>query len=129
MNEFAHNIAFTLDQDKPDACIINVGCNNLRNDPPHDIVNEIMDTVRLCHEKGVNEVFVATIPFRMEKAREAEAVNDLLIAKSSINDFIIINNSNITRSHISGDFTHLNNDGLQVIANNFIRSLNDVHRD
>ena len=62
----------------------------------------------------------------MEKTREAEEVNDLLRAKSSVHDFVLINNDNITRSHIYVDNCHLNDGGLEIMANNFINAINSV---
>ena len=43
--EIAHNSQYTLGNDKPDTCIINVGTNNISKNSPSEIVAHIMEIV------------------------------------------------------------------------------------
>ena len=114
----------TLRQDKPDTCIINVGSNNLGKDQGHEIAKKIINIVNICHEHGVNDVYVSSIPVRVGKEQEVKDVNNFLRARTFLHDYILIDNSNITRSNLGRDNIHLNYDGTVLIANNFIRAIN-----
>ena len=45
----AHFFLLTLNEDKPDTCIINIGSNNLSRDQPHEIVADIINVVNIYH--------------------------------------------------------------------------------
>ena len=115
--------------DKPDVCFIDIGRNNLGQDQSHEIAKEIVNIVKLCHNHDVNDVFVSGIPLRIGKEEEVYDVNIFLQARTFLNDFIMIDNSNTTRSHIARDNIHLNNNGTWVIANNFVRAINRSRSD
>ena len=91
---------------------------------PIDIAEQIIKVVKMCHEKGVNTVYVSSIPLRKGKEQEVNDVNNFLRANTFMHDFILIDNSNITLSHIYRDNVHLNFNGTRIIANNFIRAIN-----
>ena len=127
--DLAHYCLLSLQEDKPDTCIINVGTNNVNRNKPHDIATEIMNIVDICHKYGVNDVYVSSIPFRLGHEQAVNDLNNLLRGKTYLNDFILINNSNITRSHICRDNIHLNYSGTALVANNFIRAINGKRGD
>jgi lysophospholipase L1-like esterase len=129
VKDLAHYSVLTLQEDKPDTCIINIGSNNLNRNQPADIAEEIIKIVEICHKHGVNDVYVSAIPLRLGKEKAMNDVNNFLRARTFLNDFILIDNSNITRSHICTDKIHLNFSGTVVIAKNFIRAINGKRGD
>ena len=54
----------TLELEKPDICIIHVGTNKIGRDEPFEIANGIAETVKTCHDLGVNKVYVSSIIYR-----------------------------------------------------------------
>ena len=124
-----HHCELTLSDDKPDACVINIGSNNLGKDQPHEIANQIIRIVNKCHEHGVNKVYVSSILLRIGKDREMRGVYNILRTKRSLHDFILIDNSNIKHHHLGKDNIHLNYNGTIVLANNFIRAINGTRAD
>ena len=129
VKDLDHHCELTLSDDKPDACVINIGSNNLGKDQPHEIANQIIRIVNKCHEHGVNKVYVSSIPLRIGKDREMRGVYNILRAKTFLHDFILIDNSNIKHHHLGKDNIHLNYNGTIVLANNFIRAINGTRAD
>ena len=84
VKDLAHYCLLTLNEDKPDTCIINIGSKNLSRDQPHEIVAEIMNVVNICHTYGVKNVYVSLIPFRIGHEQAGEDVNNLLRKNISI---------------------------------------------
>ena len=123
--ELAHYCIPTLLEDKPDTCIINVGTNSLRRDKPLDISNEILNIVGICHNYGVNNVYVSSITYRPQFQKSVSELNKLLLDHHLQNDFKMIVNDNITGEHIWKDKIHLNHKGTIILANNFIKCINN----
>ena len=85
--------------------------------------------VKVCQQHGVNEVYVSEIIYRPDKEKEVEEVNVFLKARSVIDNFRLISNRNIYRRHLrKNDQLHLNIYGTNILANNFINSLNSATR-
>ena len=124
VQDLAHYCLLTLRVDQPDVCVINIGCNNLDRDTPHDIYKGIINIVNICHHHGVNDVYVSAIPLRIGSEKAMADVNNFLRAKACFYDYFLIDNSNIQHHHISRDSTHLNYNGTILIANNFLKAIN-----
>ena len=114
----------TLTNDKPDEIIIHVGTNSLRTDDPCTIANDIISIVNTCRYYGVNTIYVSAITFRPGLETEVKQVNDILYHKSHIHSFKFIGHSNIGSSLMFKDRIHLNDEGSNVLKNNFIRAVN-----
>ena len=123
VKELKHYCLFTLMEDCPDNVILNVGCNSINKDNPQEIANDVLDIVDLCHLYGVGGIFVATIICRKNFQDDIDEVNNILRSNESLREFQIIDNGNITYSHIWRDNYHLNDAGLSILANNFIDTL------
>ena len=80
--------------------------------------------VKVCQQKGVNEVYVSEIIYRPYKEKQVDEVNVFLKARSVIDNFNHIHNGNIHRRHLRKDNLHLNDEGTNLLANNFINALN-----
>ena len=61
---------------------------------------------------------------RVGKQQPVIDINNYLRARTFVNDFILIDNSNIAYDDIFRDNIHLNFNGTKKIANNFIRAIN-----
>ena len=115
----------TLIEDKPDIAILCIGTNNLskKNQSALDIVTEIIEIVFKCKESGVNEVFVSGLPCRPAYQSTIDEVNDLLKTNASTYGFMFISSSNIEYTHLYKDKLHLNNEGIILLANNYLGAL------
>ena len=56
--DLTHHCLPTLQEDKPDSCIINVGSNDVGRMQPDNIAKHILKTVKICHQYEVNDVYV-----------------------------------------------------------------------
>ena len=123
---FLNHCAYaSIMEDKPNTMIICAGTNNLteRKQSAEQIALEIMKIVKTCHDGGVNKVLVSSITCRPSHQTKIDEINELLQHYASIYDFQYIYNSYIQSRHLSGN-VHLNNDGINMLANNFLAQLN-----
>ena len=128
--EIEHYTVKILESKNIDAVILNVGINNIKSKhstvkTETDITTKIIKIVSMCREAGVNDVFVSgitCIPLNEKKVRD---INELLKLNARQLQYILIDNQNIVKEkHLWKDKMHLNRDGLNISANNFIESLN-----
>ena len=125
----AHHMKPTLDEEKPDIVIINIGTNNLTKkkwQTEEDIVKEIIQVVNDCKQNGVNEIYVSGLTVRRGFYHRIKAINELLQKKSGTYSYSFIDNSNIRDHHLRNDGLHLEYEGTCILANNFIDALNYV---
>ena len=73
IRDLDHHCELSLRDDKPDACVINIG-----KDHPFEIAKQTINIVNKCHEYGVNKVYVSSIPMRMGKERDVQEVYNFL---------------------------------------------------
>ena len=134
VEEIEHYTVKILESKNIDAVILNVGINNIKSKhstvkTETDITTKIIKIVTMCREAGVNDVFVSgitCIPLNEKKVRD---INELLKLNARQLQYIFIDNQNIVKEkHLWKDKMHLNRDGLNILANNFIESLNNVFR-
>lgn len=91
------------------------------------IANEVLSIGATAVELGVNNVIVSGIVKRkngMELERKRRQVNELLSKLSLDNNFLYINNDNISLNDICDDRVHLEESGNVKIANNILNTLN-----
>ena len=98
--------------------------SGLHENSPQEIANDIFAIVDICHQYGVGQVYIPTITCRKNFQKEIDELNNLLRSNESFYDFKVIDNGNITNSHIWKDNIHLTDDGLGILANNLIGALN-----
>ena len=122
--DLQHYCTRTLDMDKPDIVIINVGTNSIGTDDPFTIAREIIKIVKICHERGCNKVFVSAITHRPNYPDVVEQLNNVLRAWQLNHDYEIIYNDNIKTNCLSYDNLHLNKRGKERLCANFRRALN-----
>ena len=118
-----HHCDFYLREYKPDNVIINIGTNNLQIDDIYEINKNIIEIVQRCQEYGANRIIVSEITFRREFEPKIKQINELLHENKLRYNYEVIDNSRIEGKHLY-DMVHLNNEGLTILANNFIGVLN-----
>ena len=98
--------------------------NNNQN--PEDIAMRIMDIGNKCVAYGVKKVFISAILQRSNESlnKIIDNINFILQDLCANNDFIFLNHLNISMDHLYDD-VNLNNDGMCLLANNFIYNLNE----
>ena len=122
--EIAHYCAPTLEEEKPDAVIIHTGTNCLRTQEISKIGQDILSIVDICHNYGVNNVFISGCTYREGVQKEVRELNNFIHANEMVKDFVFIHNDNIKEEDIWTDRIHLNNQGTTKLTNNFINALN-----
>ena len=122
--EIAEYVVSILKKDKLDAIVIQAGCNSLPNKEVGAIADDIFEIVNLCHEHGVNDIFVSGITHRYFYANKVRELNEYLNQHSAAFEFNFINNDDILPADIINDGIHLNLMGLYKIARNIIKSIN-----
>ena len=114
----------TLENEKPDICILHVGTNQIGKVDPFAIAADIIKVVKTCQSKGVNKVYISGIIQRSDYPDQVILLNNILRAWQPLHDFTFIFNENLDSSCISYDKKHLNRKGKSRLASNFRRALN-----
>ena len=91
------------------------------------IVQYILQIGRTCRQSGVKDIFISSITYRsnpneMKRVRE---INNILKSMCVAENFIFICNDSIGKEHLWKDGLHLLDGGTNILANNFIKSLNE----
>ena len=116
---------------QPDALIIHCGTNDLRKDDPETNAKKITD-IALESKKMVKHIAVSSIlargdPDLMEGKRLQ--VNSLLVKSLAENEIHCIRHQNIDhewRLLLFDEGIHLNNEGTNVLGQNFVNYINTV---
>ena len=125
----------TLADEKPEVFVIHAGCNDLstkrgevlNQTVANEVAGVIIDMGKVCIQNGVNKVFISSIVFskNFTKQKLISELNDVLKERCIVYGFVFLNNSNIKKEHLWKDGTHLVEEGKVLLANNFIKSLNN----
>ena len=108
---------------KPDEIILHVSTNNLQNDSPGMIANNILKLAQKIENHGIRSA-ILLITFRNDNLWEkAKVVNSILLSESSN----VTEHANITGSHLNGSNLHLNRRGIAASASNFISYICSHH--
>ena len=117
----------SITNDKPDKVILHVGCNDISKGErdARKIANDIFEVARFCRRGGVNNVYISGIlvmnNFNLNSV--ARKVNYILSTEGALENFIYIDNTRITIDMLY-DRIHFNDVGRNLLANNFINSIN-----
>ena len=131
IKQLHHYIEPSLIDDCPDAVILHIGTNDLKhaknqNENPKEIAMRIIDIGNKCIAHGVQKVFISEILQRSNASlnKIIHEINNILQDLCTTNNFLFIAHTNISMDHLY-DEVHLNNDGMNILANNFINILNE----
>ena len=84
----------------------------------------LLNVVHKCHMNGVNDVYVSGITVRPRYQKERKKINEILRNNATDHRCVFICNNNIEELHLSRDNLHLNNKGIILLANNFLKAVN-----
>ena len=122
---------------KPDQVVIIAGTNSLTQAfyekgvvDEYEIVESVMKIGRDAHEHGAKKVYISGIMARRgNQYRDAVSrVNDLLYMVCLAENFVFIDQRDITLSHISSDGLHLNYDGSTILKMNILSVFSTFNR-
>ena len=110
-----------LNEENLHRIIINVGTNNLsyQNQIENEIMMEIIEIAKKCHQYGINEIFIAGLTIRPRYDKQIN-INNLLTEYATKFNYRFIDNTDIMEKHLWKDKLHLNEQGTIILANNFI---------
>lgn len=116
----------TIEEEKPDIILLNIGTNNLTKErqTEEETVGEILRMVDVCRSYGVNEIYVSGLTVRRGYTAKINNINRMLGQKAGENNFTFIDNTNIELCHLQQDGLHLQGKGTEILATNFINALN-----
>ena len=121
-----HYALHTLQTSKPEIVKINIGLNNIKKDKPITIAEDIISLATVCKSYGVQKVFVSGITPRYSYQTNINELNNILEGKQVEYGYFFIKNVNVlAHEHLWRDKVHLNDAGLDMLANNFLDILND----
>ena len=137
-----HQISTHLDEEWPDAVVIQCGGNDLPTShqnpkPILEIANHIMDIVEVCRMYSVKEIIVCNVlpreSFHLQLRRKE--LNDLLKSLCSVQNVHFLDTDgqadkrrNIVLSkHIEEDGVHLNSIGSDILRDNIVDCLNSLN--
>ena len=122
-----------LKEVRPESVILQIGSNDIptpRNNPVPvvDIAKTIIQTGLMCREYGAKNIFIGGVMPRRQQYtfNRCMDLNNILKNECLLHGFIFINNSNILPEHLYFDGIHLNNEGSDVLARNYLFYLNSV---
>ena len=122
-----------LRENRYETVLLQIGSNDIPTPrsnpvPVEEIAKIIIDTGLMCREYGVKDVLIAGIIPRRQwyTFNRCAELNKILIAECKLHNFIFIDNSNVLPTHLHSDGIHLNDEGSEVLTQNYLFSLNSI---
>ena len=111
-----------LEEVHPDTIILHIGGNDLSNpnSTAKNVLEEIINIIKMCRNGRVNDIIVSAITTRPACQEKIDELNKLLKNNANTHNYIFCDNSNIQRNHLWKDKVHLNNEGMTLLAINYI---------
>ena len=125
--DLLHYSTRTLQNDKPDMAILNIGTNRIGKEDPFERAKDIIAIVKSCQKEGCDEVFVSAITTRGDFPDLVIQLNNILRAWEGKYDYRLIFNDNIDYLCLAKDQHHLNNIGITRLRANFRNVLEKCH--
>ena len=125
-------IPVNVEEERPDNVVIAASGNGVPTGPKlsvplQKIVDDVIQSGKLCKDKGVKQVYISSFLPRRSlhyQSRRME-LNKLLRDQCKSNGFVFMANSNIEMEHhLADDGVHLNSDGSSIICKNLLYHLN-----
>ena len=106
--------------------IIHVRTNNItkKNQTEVEMFNEIMEVVKTCKNSGVNAIYISSLTRRPRYQEKLHSINRLLSQNADRLENYFIDNRNIKANHLWRDNLHLNDQGIGILARNFVEIVN-----
>ena len=121
-SQLNHYVHASFEDNKPTTVIICARSNNFtkKKQSTEGITKEIISIAETCCSGGVKNIFISSLTCRQSYQREINEVNKLLVYYAGIYNYTYIDNSCIRNEHLWKDGLHLNNEGISILAENYI---------
>ena len=132
-DEIGHYVTKPLTDNRPEQVIVIAGTNDLSRDvyagntlTEYDIVERILSIARSARSTGAKKIYVSGILVRhgFHYRNIVIRVNRLLEERCREEQFIYMDQSNITSNHISKDGIHPNFYGQTILKRNILECFN-----
>ena len=131
--EILHYVNPTLESGNYDSAVLHFGVNDLlhkalsKSDTVGNLIENIRKAADKCMPYGVSNVFVSAIVRNKRIPKSLlEEVNEKISFICKNNNFIFVNNSNISNIHLCDDGLRLVESGRCILANNVIDRINNI---
>ena len=132
--EVLHYVNPILESGNYDSAVLYFGLNDLlqkalsKSDTVENLIESIIKAAVKCTSHGVSKVFVSAI-VRNKKIPESflEEVNEKNSFMCKNNNFIFVDNSNVSNIHLFDDGLHLLESGRCILAYNVIDRINNFY--
>ena len=102
------------------------GGNDLAEDhrTPVSIAHDVIEIANKAKTSGVKDIFVGGVTVRSKQftKERLQVLNTALQSLCKFHNFIFIDNSDIKVHHLY-DGVHLNNEGISILADNYLKAL------
>ena len=130
--EILHYVNPTQESGSYDSAVLHFAVNDLlhkalsKSDTVSNLIENIRKAADKCMSHGVSKVFVsAIVRNKMIPESLLEEVNEKISFMCKNNNFIFVDNSNISNIHLFDDGLHLVESGRCILANNVIDFINN----
>ena len=131
---FKHYMLPHLEEVAPKTVVIQCGGNDLSTPkgetptPVEQIAEEVISLGEFSQQHGVKNVLIAGVPIRRKQfiQERCTQLNNILMEFCKSRGYTFIDNGNIDLTHVQSDGTHLNYEGSDLLANNYLFYLNDL---
>ena len=129
-----HYVIPTLYDECPQVVLLQCGGNDLPTSkqnpkPVQEIAEEIIDTAKICENYGAENILIGSVITRKQgyvDIRRKE-LNTLLKGMCYNLGYVYIDNDNIEHAHLYRDGVHLTHEGSDILAKNYLHSLNNIY--
>ena len=129
-----HYVLPTLQDTSPETVIIHVGINNILHKgkmvEPDVIAKEIANIGLTCKDYKVKNIFISNILYSTKAdINSIRVINEKIGELCECYGFTLIDNSEVEKGHLWKDGIHLNDQGIKLLADNYINILNEYFLD
>jgi len=125
-NDMRHYLIPTIEKE-PQQIILHIGTNDLKNEEPSKITDNIVDLARKIETESNATVVISELIARSDMSESIKSVNKKLKQFCNQNGWPLIEHKNITTKDLNMSGLHLNKAGNNILSNNFIHFLKSFH--
>ena len=114
-------------KNKPERIIIHCGTNDLKNNTPQSIADNILSLAKSSQQENNTVLVSSIVPRKDHLDKKGKEVNIILKKRCNEMNLAFISHGNIrTRYHCNYDGLHLNDKGATLFTENILSALNKV---
>ena len=119
----------TLQDNLFEVTVIHIGINDIVNNKNYLNTDHMLENIKnialKCKRYGIQKVLISGLLTTNRLAQDViEEVNKLIKNMCNIEGYCYVNNDNITRANLFKDDLHLLDTGKQILADNFVFTVN-----